>query len=195
MRRGKPTTTKLALKQAPQGATGPWTGLSEVGRFFDRHPPPVVFNCQQVVAGERAINSLEIPGQTADKICVTKRNADRANPGAPQPGKWPLPVPETDVPGKIKLSSVCSAGHPSGGKLENMATGSADHSANDSTKWTPRSLKETRLRELDAQMAPVRFRLRCEFERACLLAEIGRTAEARDAYLDVLRRNRRTGRC
>ena len=69
-----------------------------------------------------------------------------------------------------------------------MATGSADHSANDSTKWTPRSLKETRLRELDAQMAAGSVPTALRFERACLLAEIGRTAEARDAYLDVLRR-------
>jgi aromatic-L-amino-acid/L-tryptophan decarboxylase len=50
-------------------------------------------------------------------------------------------------------------------------------------QWIPRNLKESRLRELEAETAlPLRF------ERACLLAEIGRTAEARDAYIDVLSR-------
>ncbi len=69
-----------------------------------------------------------------------------------------------------------------------MATGSADHPANDSAKWTPRSLKETRLRELDAQIAAGSTATALRFERACLLAEIGRTADACDAYIDVLRR-------
>ncbi len=50
-------------------------------------------------------------------------------------------------------------------------------------QWTPRNLKESRLRELEEETAiPLRF------ERACLLAEIGRTAEARDAYIDLLLR-------
>jgi tetratricopeptide (TPR) repeat protein len=50
-------------------------------------------------------------------------------------------------------------------------------------QWMPRNLKESRLRELESETAiPLRF------ERACLLAEIGRTAEARDAYIDLLSR-------
>ena len=48
--------------------------------------------------------------------------------------------------------------------------------------------RESRLRELEAQIASDAAAIPPRFERACLLAEIGRTAEARDAYLDVLSR-------
>src|SRR5580658_3527785 len=51
-----------------------------------------------------------------------------------------------------------------------------------------RSLKEAQLRELDAQIAAGVTEIAPLFERACLLAEIGCTTEAKDAYLDVLRR-------
>lgn len=47
-----------------------------------------------------------------------------------------------------------------------------------------RQLKESRIAEL-ANSASVADR----FERACLLAELGRTLEARDAYIDVLSRD------
>jgi aromatic-L-amino-acid/L-tryptophan decarboxylase len=48
-------------------------------------------------------------------------------------------------------------------------------------RWVPRQLKETRIAELNnTSSIPMRF------ERACLLSEVGRTAEARDAFLDVL---------
>jgi hypothetical protein len=55
--------------------------------------------------------------------------------------------------------------------------------------WMPQRLRESRLRELEAQIAcddsgaiPARF------ERACLLAESGRALDARVAYLDLLSR-------
>jgi aromatic-L-amino-acid decarboxylase len=53
--------------------------------------------------------------------------------------------------------------------------------------WMPRKLREQRLAELDSQIisdpsVPPRF------ERACLLAEVGRTKDARDAYIDLLSR-------
>ena len=54
--------------------------------------------------------------------------------------------------------------------------------------WTPRRLRESRLRELEAQIASDSTAITLRFERACLLAEIGRTAEARDAYLELLSR-------
>jgi glutamate/tyrosine decarboxylase-like PLP-dependent enzyme len=48
--------------------------------------------------------------------------------------------------------------------------------------------RDARLRELDAALALNRG-IAARFERACLLAESGRTAEARDAYLDLLSRD------
>jgi Flp pilus assembly protein TadD len=57
-----------------------------------------------------------------------------------------------------------------------------------SAEWTPRSLREARLRELEASIASDSAAIAPRFERACLLAETGRTAEARQAYLDLLSR-------
>ena len=51
-----------------------------------------------------------------------------------------------------------------------------------------RSRKNAQLLELDAQIAAGSALTELRFERACLLAEVGRSAEARDAYLDVLAR-------
>jgi aromatic-L-amino-acid/L-tryptophan decarboxylase len=48
-----------------------------------------------------------------------------------------------------------------------------------SDEWLPRVQREARLRQPGIEL----------FERACLLAEIGRTAEARDAYLALLAQN------
>jgi glutathione synthase/RimK-type ligase-like ATP-grasp enzyme len=52
----------------------------------------------------------------------------------------------------------------------------------------PRTLREARLWELEAQFASGSAAAPLRFERACLLAETGRTAAARDAYLDLLSR-------
>jgi tetratricopeptide (TPR) repeat protein len=54
--------------------------------------------------------------------------------------------------------------------------------------WAPRRLRETRLRELEAQISAASADVCLRFDRACLLAETGRIKEARDAYLDVLAR-------
>jgi glutamate/tyrosine decarboxylase-like PLP-dependent enzyme/Tfp pilus assembly protein PilF len=54
--------------------------------------------------------------------------------------------------------------------------------------WQPRRRREFRLRELEAQIASGAAAIPLRFERACLLAEVGRTADARDAYLEVLSR-------
>ena len=55
--------------------------------------------------------------------------------------------------------------------------------------WMPRHLKESRLRELDAEIAANSGAIPLRFERACLLSEIGRTGDARDAYIDLLSRD------
>jgi len=55
--------------------------------------------------------------------------------------------------------------------------------------WMPRNLKDSRLQELEAEIAAEPAAVTLRFERACLLAETGRTAAAKDAYLDVLTRD------
>ena len=52
--------------------------------------------------------------------------------------------------------------------------------------WIPRRLRESRLKELEAQIAADSTTIPLQFERACLLAEVGRSADARDAYLKIL---------
>jgi glutamate/tyrosine decarboxylase-like PLP-dependent enzyme len=52
---------------------------------------------------------------------------------------------------------------------------------------TPQKLRESRLAELEIQLASGSQDISLLFERACLLAEIGRTTEARDAYVEILR--------
>jgi aromatic-L-amino-acid/L-tryptophan decarboxylase len=52
----------------------------------------------------------------------------------------------------------------------------------------PCRLKETRLGELEAQIAADSASIPLRFERACLLAEVGRTADARNAYIDLIAR-------
>jgi glutamate/tyrosine decarboxylase-like PLP-dependent enzyme len=58
--------------------------------------------------------------------------------------------------------------------------------------WMPRRLRENHLRDLEAQLEsrPVSdpAAVPLMFERACLLSEIGRTADARDAYIALLSR-------
>jgi hypothetical protein len=55
--------------------------------------------------------------------------------------------------------------------------------------WAPRKLKEAKLRELEAEFGANPASMDIQFERACLLDETGRTAEARDAYVDMLARD------
>ena len=55
--------------------------------------------------------------------------------------------------------------------------------------WGPRQLRESRLLELEALIAADPAAIPLRFERACLLAEIGRTSRARDAYIDLLSRD------
>jgi hypothetical protein len=54
----------------------------------------------------------------------------------------------------------------------------------DLTGWEPYLLRAARLRELDAQMNSPSIAVR--FERACLLTEVGRTADAQAAYIELL---------
>lgn len=53
---------------------------------------------------------------------------------------------------------------------------------------SPRQLRKVALRKLDEQLASAPLSATAQFERACLLAELGRGIEARSAYLDVIAR-------
>ena len=53
--------------------------------------------------------------------------------------------------------------------------------------WPPQRAREAALRDLETRIAPESEDVNLRFERAALLAELGRMAEARDAYIEVLR--------
>jgi len=55
--------------------------------------------------------------------------------------------------------------------------------------WPPQRAREEALRELDRRLAEEPESVSVRFERAGLLAELGRTLEARNAYIDVLARD------
>jgi aromatic-L-amino-acid/L-tryptophan decarboxylase len=75
-----------------------------------------------------------------------------------------------------------------GRAIEGSALRSRQGQPAEAQKWMPRTLRETRLRDLEAELASDSASIPLRFERACLLAEVGRTADARDAYLDLLSR-------
>jgi hypothetical protein len=54
--------------------------------------------------------------------------------------------------------------------------------------WPPRRAREAALRALDARIAADPAAVDLRFDRAGLLADLGRTLEARDAYIDLLAR-------
>ncbi|MGO4879944.1 MAG: tetratricopeptide repeat protein [Bryobacteraceae bacterium] len=61
-------------------------------------------------------------------------------------------------------------------------------SLNPEADWPPQRVRESALRDLDGRIASEPGAVHLRFERACLLAEMGRTLDARNAYLDVLAR-------
>jgi glutathione synthase/RimK-type ligase-like ATP-grasp enzyme len=73
-----------------------------------------------------------------------------------------------------------------GRAIEHSAMSSRQGRRREADDWMPRKLRESRLRELEVQIASEATAIPLRFERASLLAEVGRTADARDAYLDVL---------
>jgi aromatic-L-amino-acid/L-tryptophan decarboxylase len=73
-----------------------------------------------------------------------------------------------------------------GRALERGALGSRQPKLDEA--WRPRKLRESRVVELEAQIASGGAAIPLRFERACLLAEMGRTADAKDAYLEILSR-------
>lgn len=56
------------------------------------------------------------------------------------------------------------------------------------TDWQPRLLRQADLEKTEARLAASPDALETRFHRACLLAQLGRTEEAKSAFLDVLSR-------
>ena len=74
-----------------------------------------------------------------------------------------------------------------GRAMQASAQASVPHEAR-GADWPPQRARETALRDLDGRIASNPGAVSLRFERACLLAEMGRTLEARNAYLDLLAR-------
>jgi len=68
-----------------------------------------------------------------------------------------------------------------GRSIEGTALRNQQGQPAEAENWMPRTLREARLWELEAQFASGSAAAPLRFERACLLAETGRTAAARDA--------------
>lgn len=75
-----------------------------------------------------------------------------------------------------------------GRALRKRAERSAIPSGEAPAAWAPRLAREAALRDIEARIAAEPQSIELRLERAGLLSELGRTPEARNAYLDVLTR-------
>jgi glutamate/tyrosine decarboxylase-like PLP-dependent enzyme len=73
-----------------------------------------------------------------------------------------------------------------GRAMQHSAVRSHQAQSSEAEDWAPRRLRESRLLELEVQIAADSSAIPLRFERACLLAEVGRTTDARDAYIELL---------
>ena len=71
---------------------------------------------------------------------------------------------------------------------EHAARSTASANA-EGAQWAPRVAREANLRQIEARIAAEPAAIAPRLERAGVLAELGQTLEARDAYLDILRRD------
>ena len=113
-------------------------------------------------AGDVAPSTTVIDGRLAIRAAIVNHRTSRA---------------EIDT----LVEKVVAAGRA----IERSALQSRQVQPADAEDWMPRRLRESRLRELEAQIAADSTAIPLQFERACLLAEVGRTADARDAYLEI----------
>jgi tetratricopeptide (TPR) repeat protein len=116
-------------------------------------------------AGEVAPSTTVIDGKLAIRAAIVNHRTSRA---------------EIDT----LVEKVVAAGRA----IESSARLSHQTRSAEAEDWTPRRLRESRLRELEEQIAAHDPAIALRFERACLLAEVGRTVDARSAYIDVLSR-------
>jgi aromatic-L-amino-acid decarboxylase len=116
-------------------------------------------------AGDVAPSTTVIDGRLAIRAAIVNHRTSRA---------------EIDT----LVEKVVAAGRA----LRQSALQSRQAQPAESEDWVPQRLRESRLRELESQIALDPTAIPLRFERACLLAEAGRTADARNAYLDVVSR-------
>jgi len=116
-------------------------------------------------AGDVAPSTTVIDGQLAIRAAIVNHRTSRA---------------EIDM----LIEKTVAAGRA----IEHGALLSRQEPCGEAADWAPRRLRESRLRELETQIAGDAAAIPLRFERACLLAEVGRATDARNAYLDVLSR-------
>ncbi|MGO9898010.1 MAG: pyridoxal-dependent decarboxylase, partial [Bryobacteraceae bacterium] len=75
-----------------------------------------------------------------------------------------------------------------GGGLKDRAARSTAATSGVTTEWPPRLAREAALRDLETRLAAEPEAVELRLERARLLTELGRTLDARNAYLEVLAR-------
>ena len=114
-------------------------------------------------AGEVAPSTTVIGGKLAIRAAIVNHRTSRT---------------EIDT----LVDRVCAAGR----ELQSSAARSRPVERGETARWFPRTLKESRLRELDGEIAAASRTVALLFEKACLLSEVGRAPEAREAYLAVL---------
>jgi aromatic-L-amino-acid/L-tryptophan decarboxylase len=90
--------------------------------------------------------------------------------------------------GRAEIDTLIEKIVAAGRAIEQSASRSRQARPGEAEGWMPQRLRESRLQELEVQIPSDAAAIPLRFERACLLAEVGRTTEARDAYLDVISR-------
>jgi aromatic-L-amino-acid decarboxylase len=75
-----------------------------------------------------------------------------------------------------------------GRAMQATAAKSQPLQASDSAEWRPRQLRETALQDVETRLTTDSDSVELRFDRACLLSELGRTLEAREAFIDLLGR-------
>jgi aromatic-L-amino-acid/L-tryptophan decarboxylase len=90
--------------------------------------------------------------------------------------------------GKREIDTLVERTVALGRALESSAARSRAPLQQPGADWPPQRAREDALRDLSERIAANPDAVSLRFERACLLAEMGRTLEARNAYLELLAR-------
>jgi glutamate/tyrosine decarboxylase-like PLP-dependent enzyme len=91
--------------------------------------------------------------------------------------------------GKAEIDTLIEQVLLKGRALQRNSVISHQVKPGESEAWEPQRIREARIKELEDQIANEPAAIPARFERACLLAENGRTGDARQAYLDLLSRD------
>jgi len=175
----------LALGRAIVGP--PATGVPEPQPVPDQPP---------CLASESARGDLEsriAPDEAASDLRFDRAALDPARSGVPNP--QPIPDRPTRRASESALGNIEPRTAPDEAASDlRFDRAIVDPAAGVSKPQPPadpppRLVRESALRDLESRIAPDAAALDLRFDRACLLTEMGRTAEARDAFLDLLARD------